>query len=256
MKKVNEKGFTLAELLIVVAIIAVMVAIAIPSFNGYIEKSREATDAANIQSAASEVMVEFADSNGTEDITKTVTLQQGMDGWTSGSEYAKNLMTLFTGGGAYLQPPHQGTATITCDHLTGLLGLSYKDSAATPQDVTAFDSTVIDNKITIAEGSTAPTKTFDKTSGTFSLDLTKYTTKIGSADAADIAHTDGQIISVKPGSCTNIKSVSIVYIPGTTSTYAIKGVADINESTAKLTIVVMKSDGSAGELEVELSKST
>ena len=46
MKKTlhNKKGFTLAELLIVVAIIAVLVAIAIPIFTAQLEKAREATD--------------------------------------------------------------------------------------------------------------------------------------------------------------------------------------------------------------------
>ena len=53
MKKVNEKGFTLAELLIVVAIIAVLVAVAIPSFTSYLEKSREAADLSNLRSAYS-----------------------------------------------------------------------------------------------------------------------------------------------------------------------------------------------------------
>ena len=51
MKKLNKKGFTLAELLIVVAIIAVLVAIAIPVFTTQLEKSRESTDVANIRSA-------------------------------------------------------------------------------------------------------------------------------------------------------------------------------------------------------------
>ena len=55
MKK-NRKGFTLAELLIVVAIIAVLVAIAIPIFTNQLENSREATDAANIRSAYAEVV--------------------------------------------------------------------------------------------------------------------------------------------------------------------------------------------------------
>ena len=48
MKK-NKKGFTLAELLIVVAIIAVLVAISIPVFSAKLESSREATDLANIR---------------------------------------------------------------------------------------------------------------------------------------------------------------------------------------------------------------
>ena len=56
MKKNNNKGFTLMEMLIVVAIIAVLVAIAIPVFTNQLEKSREATDAANIRSAYAEVM--------------------------------------------------------------------------------------------------------------------------------------------------------------------------------------------------------
>lgn len=51
MKKQNQKGFTLAELLIVVAIIAVLVAIAIPIFTKRLEASRETTDIANLRSA-------------------------------------------------------------------------------------------------------------------------------------------------------------------------------------------------------------
>ncbi len=51
MKKLNKKGFTLAELLIVVAIIAVLVAISIPIFTTQLEKAREATDAANLRAA-------------------------------------------------------------------------------------------------------------------------------------------------------------------------------------------------------------
>ena len=52
----NKKGFTLAELLIVVAIIAVLVAIAIPIFTTQLEKSREATDLSNARALYAEVM--------------------------------------------------------------------------------------------------------------------------------------------------------------------------------------------------------
>ena len=53
----NEKGFTLLEMMIVVAIIAVIVVISIPVFTGVMEKGREATDLANVRSAYAEVMI-------------------------------------------------------------------------------------------------------------------------------------------------------------------------------------------------------
>ena len=56
--EINKKGFTLAELLIVVAIIAVLVAIGIPIFTSQLEKSREAADAANIRAQYAQVMAE------------------------------------------------------------------------------------------------------------------------------------------------------------------------------------------------------
>ncbi len=47
----KNKGFTLAELLIVVAIIGVLVAISIPVFNSQLEKSRQSTDLSNLRGA-------------------------------------------------------------------------------------------------------------------------------------------------------------------------------------------------------------
>ena len=59
MKKRNQKGFTIMEMLIVVAIIAVLVAIAIPTFNSALTKSKEAADVANIRAAYAEMMMEY-----------------------------------------------------------------------------------------------------------------------------------------------------------------------------------------------------
>ena len=59
MKKNNRKGFTLAELLIVVAIIGVLVAISIPIFTAQLEKAREATDLANVRSAYAEAVANY-----------------------------------------------------------------------------------------------------------------------------------------------------------------------------------------------------
>lgn len=89
--KENKKGFTLAELLIVVAIIAVLVAISIPIFTSQLEKSREAVDLANIRAAYAEVMTAALTEDKTPDgvtytsegnvWSKTVTLNQKNNDW-------------------------------------------------------------------------------------------------------------------------------------------------------------------------------
>lgn len=50
MKKENKKGFTLIEMLVVIAIIAVLVAIIIPTVTSATGKAKAATDAANLRS--------------------------------------------------------------------------------------------------------------------------------------------------------------------------------------------------------------
>ena len=79
MKK-NNKGFTLAELLIVVAIIAVLVAIAIPVFTAQLEKSREATDIANVRSAYATIMTEYL-TNTDSAQSMTVSARQTQESW-------------------------------------------------------------------------------------------------------------------------------------------------------------------------------
>ena len=77
----NNKGFTLAELLIVVAIIAVLVAIAIPVFTTQLEKSREATDMSNLRAAYAEVMATYLADGASGTPSATVSARQGQTGW-------------------------------------------------------------------------------------------------------------------------------------------------------------------------------
>ena len=84
MKK-KRKGFTLAELLIVVAIIAVLVAIGIPIFTSLLEKSREAADAANIRAQYAQVMDEAITVDGNVNIDgkdfEKINLRQKQPDW-------------------------------------------------------------------------------------------------------------------------------------------------------------------------------
>lgn len=64
----NEKGFTLAELLIVVAIIGVLVAISIPIFTTQLQKARFGTNQANARSAMSGAVADWLE---TDDSSKS-----------------------------------------------------------------------------------------------------------------------------------------------------------------------------------------
>lgn len=58
-KNSSKKGFTLMEMLIVVAIIAILVAIAIPTFNSSLNKARLAADKANLRAAYAEASADY-----------------------------------------------------------------------------------------------------------------------------------------------------------------------------------------------------
>lgn len=110
-KKNNKKGFTLAELLIVVAIIAVLVAISIPIFNSQLEKAREATDLANVRSAYAEVVADYLTDSSAESINVPVTQKQS--GWQgSASAIAGASITAKTTGSYVVAVDASGNVTV------------------------------------------------------------------------------------------------------------------------------------------------
>lgn len=97
MRGWRKAGFTMAELLVVVAIIAVLVAVAIPVFSGQLEKSRESTDIANIRSQYAEVMAEAiangSDVNADGSAFPKIGLKQKESGWQN-NELEKSLSSI------------------------------------------------------------------------------------------------------------------------------------------------------------------
>ena len=68
MKKLrNKKGFTLAELLVVVTIIAILVAIAIPVFNAATTRATNAVIVANGRACKAEALIDYISKGTTSD---------------------------------------------------------------------------------------------------------------------------------------------------------------------------------------------
>jgi len=114
--KNNKKGFTLAELLIVVAIIAVLVAIAIPVFTAQLEKSKEATDLANLRTAYAAVVVQYLETGSAA--TATVDVKQSVPNWQTENNATSATLKGYDESGTYdvdVAAKTTGTWTVKID---------------------------------------------------------------------------------------------------------------------------------------------
>ena len=75
-RKKNSKGFSLVELIIVIAIMAILVGILAPQFIKYVNQSRESTDIKNMQEVISAIQVYCADSDETHKVAALETTIQ------------------------------------------------------------------------------------------------------------------------------------------------------------------------------------
>ena len=81
-KKKNNKGFTLVELVIAIAILAILVGLLAPQYTKYVEKSRKSADASNMDEMVKVVKVLAADP-ASELPVATYTITISADGKTT-----------------------------------------------------------------------------------------------------------------------------------------------------------------------------
>lgn len=71
-KQKNNKGFSLVELIVVIAIMAVLVGVLAPQFIKYVEKSRQSTDMQSVQQLKSSVETDISDNENVTSVTITI----------------------------------------------------------------------------------------------------------------------------------------------------------------------------------------
>lgn len=89
--KRNNKGFSLVELIIVIAIMAILAGVLAPQFVKYINRSRKSTDIQNAQQMATALSTEFADTERTDAVAQqTVNGAKAWDDATATVDNAKH----------------------------------------------------------------------------------------------------------------------------------------------------------------------
>jgi prepilin-type N-terminal cleavage/methylation domain-containing protein len=141
MKKIlslSAKGFTLIELMIVVAIIGILAAIAIPKFADLVAKSKESAVKGSLGAVRSAVSIYYSDNEGVFPSSSAVT--DFNTALTSGAKYLKDMPII-----AVPKPAnHAASASVTITFTDGAGGNWYYSGSG--EGVVAVNCTHIDSK--------------------------------------------------------------------------------------------------------------
>lgn len=132
-KSLTNKGFSLVELIIVIAIMAVLVGVLAPQYIKYVEKSRVSADAQQVEEFTGAMTVLASDVDVTLDSGKTYTVTSDTDGKITISDDLKAILNT------------QGTVDTAKSY-------SYKSTAYKAQAITitlAYDTTGKVWKVTV-----------------------------------------------------------------------------------------------------------
>lgn len=148
----NKKGFTLIEMLIVVAIIAILIAISIPMVGSALEKAREATDAANERAFKAALVSSYLlDTAGMNDGTEV----------KAGEVYAYDAVNgkIGTGTAYGVSKDRKGMTLYGMVNATGEVTMKWHNAALTKDNIATtgtvcISPTVIGNSAKAETGST------------------------------------------------------------------------------------------------------
>ncbi len=115
MRRSTKKGFTLAELLIVIAIIAILIAIMFPVFGAQLDKARAAAELANVRAAYSEAVANAMLGEGTDlTIAEGNEIEVAIADLQSALSYDETVVTVTSGTGTT-----KGSVTVEYNGYTG-----------------------------------------------------------------------------------------------------------------------------------------